>query len=243
MTNQLVAQQRREKSVMKERLVVIACFIGLIIFGILSDTSRYQSDKTEPSAKKGDDNQIYIDRGKAKADKGEYFEAISDYDIAIKLNPSNAKSYHYRGKAKAELGLHAAAIVDYDTSISLDPDATYAYNDRGWEKYRSGQHTDAIADYNMLISLEPDDADLYRRRGWAKPRLGQHFAAIADCNTAIRLDPDNAHAYYYRGLVKNDLVGHHPRGHGWRDLVKALKLAEKMGDRKLHSAIKDAMYP
>ena len=51
-------------------------------------------DKSVESSK------TYIDRGKAKADKGEYFEAISDYDMAIQLEPANAKSYHYRGEAK-----------------------------------------------------------------------------------------------------------------------------------------------
>lgn len=163
---------------MKERLVAIACvvgFIGLIIFGILSDTSRTSRGKIQTSGSNGDDSQTHINRGKAKADKGEYFEAIIEYDIAIKLNPADAKSYYYRGKAKEVLGLRTAAIADY--------------------------------------------------------------------GTAIRLDPNNARAYYYRGLVKNDIVGHSPRGRGWEDLVKALKLAEKMDDRKLHSAIKDARYP
>ena len=37
------------------------------------------------------DSQTYIDRGKAKAGRGEYFEAISDYDMAISLNPADAK--------------------------------------------------------------------------------------------------------------------------------------------------------
>ncbi len=44
---------------MKERLVAIACvvgFIGLIIFGILSDTSRTPSGKIQASGNNGDDN-------------------------------------------------------------------------------------------------------------------------------------------------------------------------------------------
>ena len=79
------------------RLIMIAWFVGLglIIYAKLSP---------KLSAKKGSDSQAYIDLGKAKAGRGEYFEAISGYDMAISLNPADAKSYYYRGKAKDKLG-------------------------------------------------------------------------------------------------------------------------------------------
>jgi tetratricopeptide (TPR) repeat protein len=69
--------------------------------------------------------------------------------------------------------------------------------------------------------------------------LKHYAAAITDYNTAIRLDPDNIRAYYYRGLAKREI----DRWGGQEDLQKALKLAEKMGDWKLHSVIQDAMWP
>ena len=69
-----------------------------------TNTSR-TSDKPVESSKENifvgppdvEGSKTYIDQGKAKADIGEYFEAISDYDMAISLNPANAKTYHYRG--------------------------------------------------------------------------------------------------------------------------------------------------
>ena len=226
-------------------------------------------DKSVESSK------TYIDRGKAKADKGEYFEAISDYDMAIQLEPANAKSYHYRGRAKDGLEQHAAAIVDYDKAIGLNPAAAYLYSSRGWAKYRLGQHAAAIVDYDKAIGLDPDAAYLYSNRGRVKAGfgqqaaaiadldtvvrldpdaayaytyrgkvkadLGQHFAAITDYDTAIRLDPDAAYAYYYRGKVKADLG--HKGQEGREDLEKALKLAEKMKDSNLHSAIKRQLEP
>ena len=117
-----------------------------------------------------ENSKTYIDRGKAKVDKGEYFEAISDYDMAIQLEPANAKSYDYRGEAKEELGQYAAAIVDYDTAISLNPFAIYAYNSRGWAKYRLGQHA-AVTDYDTAIRLDQDNARAYYYRGLAKEKV------------------------------------------------------------------------
>ena len=217
------------------------------------------------------DSKTYIDRGKAKADKGEYYGAINDYDMAISFNPSNAKAYYYRGKAKAELGRHAAAIVDYDTAIILDPYAAYVYNRRGWSKYRVGQHAAAIADYDKLISRKPNAAYAYSNRGRVKANWGQYDAAIDDHNTAIRLDPDAADFYVWRSWAKykagryfaaisdcyttirldpDNARAYYYRGlvrekigyKGSEDFRKALELAEKVKDWNLHNRIKRNMY-
>ena len=126
------------------RLMVVACFVGLglMIYAKLPYTFHYP-------VKKGD-ARTYIDRGKAKAGRGEYFEAISDYDMAISLNPADAKSYYYRGEAKDKLGQYSAAIFDYNAAIRGDPNAAYVYNSRGWAKFRLGQHAAAIVDYNTI---------------------------------------------------------------------------------------------
>ena len=223
-------------------------------------------DKSVESSK------TYIDRGKAKADKGEYFEAISDYDMAIQLEPANAKSYHYRGEAKGELGQYAAAIVDYDTAISLNPAAAYAYNSRGWAKYRLGQHAAAIADYDKVISLDRNAAYAYSNRARVKTGWGQYAAAIADHDTAVRLAPNAAYTYIWRGWTKykdgrhfaavtdydtairldqDNARAYYYRGlakekveggKGRKDFGKALELAAKVKDWDLHSVIKRKMY-
>ena len=223
-------------------------------------------DKSVESSK------TYIDRGKAKADKGEYFEAISDYDMAIQLEPANAKSYHYRGEAKYRLGQHAAAIVDYDTAISLNPAAAYAYHYRGEAKYRLGQHAAAIADYDKVISLDRNAAYAYSSRARVKTGWGQYAAAIADHDTAVRLAPNAAYTYIWRGWTKykdgrhfaavtdydtairldqDNAHAYYYRGlakekveggKGRKDFGKALELAAKVKDWDLHSVIKRNMY-
>ena len=75
----------------------IVIIIGLIIFAKLPGTSRTPSDTTA-----GNDSQTYIDQGRRIDGKGLHFEAISNYDMAIKLNPNNADAYYYRGIAKTQ---------------------------------------------------------------------------------------------------------------------------------------------
>ena len=93
-------------------IVVVLMLLVSVGIGIVIDSCG-TADKPVENSK------TYIDRGKAKADKGEYSEAISDYDMAIRLDKANARGYYYRGKAESELGQHAAAIVDYDKAISF----------------------------------------------------------------------------------------------------------------------------
>ena len=108
---------------------------------------------------------------------GRHFAAISDYDIAIRLEPDAADAYYNRGVAKVNLTTHAA-IADYDIAIRLKPDFVQAYNNRGLAKADLGQYSAAIADYDTAIRLKPDTAEAYLNRGLAKVKLGQYIAAI-----------------------------------------------------------------
>ena len=69
-------------------------------------------------------------RGNAKSELGEYFEAISDYDQASRINPNDARIYNNRGFAKIRLGHPEAAIRDYDEAIRIDPEYTIARTNR-----------------------------------------------------------------------------------------------------------------
>ena len=132
--------------------------------------------------------------------------AITDYNEAIRLNPSNAGFYYIRGVAKSASGDKQGAITDYNEAIRLNPSgASGAYYGRGIVKYDLGDNQGAIADYNEAIRLNPNDADAYYNRGNAKYALGDNQGAIADYNETIRLNPNYANAYYNRAILYKQL--------------------------------------
>lgn len=132
------------------------------------------------------DASVYFHRGRAKAELGQYTEAIVDYDQAIDL-----------GFQRIPLAAFVRALVD---SHETDGEGVYVpagprsqedggiYFHRGRAKAGLGQYTEAIADYNQALkilnfSLENNicylerahihQANYYFHRGHAKAQIGQ----------------------------------------------------------------------
>ena len=131
--------------------------------------------------------------------------AINAYDVALRLNPSNAEAYNNRGNVKDDLGQYEAAIADYDAALRLNPNYADAYHNRSIAKSRRGQYEAAIADCDAALRLNPNYADAYNNRGVAKGLLSQYEAAIADYDAALRLNPNYADAYNNRGISKDKI--------------------------------------
>jgi tetratricopeptide (TPR) repeat protein len=176
---------------------------------------------------------VFLNRGRAFANKGELDRAIADFNEAIRLNPNDATfaaiaNYNRGGVYQAKDDLDRA-IADFNEAIRLDPQFADAYNNRG-NAHRVKRNFDlAIADFDAAIRLsgqhsasaegqagaangieasDGNGAYSYANRGAAYAAKGDLDHAIADFDDAIRLDPKFAGAYFNRGSayqVKGDL--------------------------------------
>ena len=144
----------------------------------------------------------YKNRGSLAHERGDYKDAITDYDIAIDKDPNYAEAYYLRGCARLSLKQQEESIVDFDDAIRLNLNRAEAYYERGRAKYGLKRYEEAIVDFNDAIHLNPDYTKAYYVRGAAKYRLEQYEEAIVDFNDAIRLDPKHTEAHYWRGLAK-----------------------------------------
>jgi protein O-mannosyl-transferase len=89
---------------------------------------------------------IYICRGIAYADLGNYSQAIDDYSRAIELKPDYAEVYNYRGKAYYGLSNYRQTIDDYGRAIEIKPDYTEAYINRGAVYLKQGDKISGCRD-------------------------------------------------------------------------------------------------
>jgi len=166
----------------------------------------------------------YLERGRGYAAKGDYDQAVEQYNEALKLDPKYAVAYNNRGNVYRDKKDYIAAIADYNQAIKLDPKFALPYNDRGYANYLKKDYDRAIADYGEAIKLDPKNALAYNRRGSVYYERKNYDRAIADYGEAIKLDPKNAVAYYSRGNVYRD---NSDLTRAIADYSEAIKLAPK----------------
>ena len=101
----------------------------------------------------------YFKRGNAKDKIELYFEAISDYDAAIRLRLDDAGAYNNRGIMKVKLGHPETAITDFDEAIRLNPKNIGAYASRGIANRDLGRADDAKRDLQTALNLADQAGD------------------------------------------------------------------------------------
>jgi tetratricopeptide (TPR) repeat protein len=140
-------------------------------------------------------------RGEGWLGKGEFDNAIKDFNECIRLDPNSSSVYNSRGVAWRDKKDYDKAIADYNEAIRLDPNGPMAYCNRGSAWRDKKDYDKAIADYDEAIRLDPNDGYIFNNRGIAWAGKKNYDKAIADFNEAVRLDPKFAWAYNNRGIA------------------------------------------
>ena len=137
----------------------------------------------------------YIKHGRFYLFKGEYDQAIANFDQALQLDPQSAPAYFGRGRANKLDGNHEQALRDYTQTIEINPKAIAAYVNRGQIYNLEEDYDRAIADFNQAIQLDAGRPIPYLDRGVAEVAKGEYDQAIADFESAIKIDPNFSPAY------------------------------------------------
>jgi tetratricopeptide (TPR) repeat protein len=109
---------------------------------------------TSTQTKQGElkDAKFYNSRGIAYAEKGQYDQAIYDFNRAVELNPNDSKAYNNRGRVYRLKGQYDQAISDFNKAIEMSPLDAEAYNNLAWLyatakvlRYRNGKKAVELA--------------------------------------------------------------------------------------------------
>ena len=107
---------------------------------------------TQPKQSESGDAKFYNSRGIAYGQKGQYDQAISNFNRAIELNPNDNKAYNNRGIVYRLKGEHDQAISDFNKAIEISPLDAEAYNNLAWlfatakvARYRNGKKAVELA--------------------------------------------------------------------------------------------------
>jgi tetratricopeptide (TPR) repeat protein len=144
---------------------------------------------------------IRLFKGLSYGFKGQWAEAIVEYDKAIEINPRYDWAYFSRGGIYVFKGQYDKAIADYNKAIEINPRYAEAYISRGGTYLTKRQYDKAIADYNKAIEINPRYGDAYFSRGGTYLTKRQYDRAITDYNKAIEINPRYAMAYFSRAVA------------------------------------------
>jgi S1-C subfamily serine protease/lipoprotein NlpI len=136
-----------------------------------------------------------------KSERGNYQEAIDDYDSTLALNPNFTEVYFRRGIAHSSLQHWPEAMADYTRSIAIDPNYSEAYIHRGNIRNILADWQGAMSDFELALGLNPYASAAYIGRGKALCELNRCQLALSDYNRAIELNPTSAYAYTSRGFA------------------------------------------
>ena len=167
----------------------------------------------------------YNNRGIIYLNRGQFEDALRDFDTAIQINSHYLMYYTNRAQAYIRLKNYANALKDLTTVVTLDPGNLSGYVYRAMMYNWQGDHDKALADLTTAVTLKPDFALGYYNRGLVDLSMGHYDKAIADFSKALSLDPDSPESYFYRGKA-------YLKSGSAKQAEQDFDMACKMGDRE-----------
>lgn len=107
-----------------------------------------------------DSNKLYHHRADAFAMNGQHREAITDYDVAVRLEPAYPDTYLDRGNSRYAVGDLDRAIKDFSEAIRLRPEWAEAYANRAVTYAERGDEAESDQDAATARALGVDEARL-----------------------------------------------------------------------------------
>jgi tetratricopeptide (TPR) repeat protein len=143
-----------------------------------------------------------VPRGRDAYRRGDYREALRQFDRALEANPDRAETLFARGRTRLQLGDAEGAREDFLKAGSLSPDGRTAAA-LGYHLSRLRQHAAARACYERAIEAGFATAVVYADLGYTclQSEPDQLEKARGYLTHALELNPDLQAAYHTRALV------------------------------------------
>ncbi|MBI5345240.1 MAG: tetratricopeptide repeat protein [Deltaproteobacteria bacterium] len=140
-----------------------SCGGGLRVFGaaliasalILSGCSRGEkaAESPSPSATVVDEGKAHFDKGVQLSMKGQYDEAIKEYEETIKLNPKSAQAYNNLGFAYMDKGDVERAIESQKKAVELNASLANAYYGLALALEKKGDKKEALKNWKEFMKM------------------------------------------------------------------------------------------
>ncbi len=112
--------------------------------------ARYAQSQANAIINRNSENESFLDR---RAQAAALQEAISDYDMAISLNPRLVFAWFNKGNIYYSAGDYTSAMQCFSEALKIDPEFGQAYFNRGLAYLQSGNKSQAFSDLSKAGEL------------------------------------------------------------------------------------------
>lgn len=151
-----------------------------------------EKDLDEAIYLSGKDSEHFINRALARYNQTNLRGAMSDYDLALNIDPNNFFGHYNRGLLRAEVGDYNRSLEDFDFVLEIDPDNMMATFNRGVLRTRTGSLHGAEEDFSKVLSVYPNFIPGYQLRYDVRKRKGDLAGAEKDELVLLKMQLDKA---------------------------------------------------
>lgn len=139
--------------------------------------------------------------GNALKETGRMDEAISQYSLALQINPDYAHAHNNLGAALAMRNSLDEAINHYLRALEINPNNAEVHNGLGAALAKKGQLNEAISYYHHALKIDPDHAKTHNNLAAALAESGQLDEAVIHFRRSVELDPEDVGAVNNLGII------------------------------------------
>lgn len=98
-------------------------------------------------------NRVYLNRGMAYFNIGDFELAEADFDQVISTDSRNAAAYHGKGMVKYELAMYEEAVSEFQKSLKIDEENAISHYNMAMSYFRLHENENACYHFNKACSL------------------------------------------------------------------------------------------
>lgn len=141
-------------------------------------------------------------KGRKYLDRGDYVNAVAEFQTATDLLATNAPAWNYYGVALQRAGQADAAANAYNRALDLDRDLIEARLNLGSLLLEQNKPDEARTEFTAYTLRRPNDPAGWLKLGSAQLKLGEIVPAERSFSAVLALRTSDAEAYNGLGLAR-----------------------------------------
>jgi tetratricopeptide (TPR) repeat protein len=143
----------------------------------------------------------WTNKGSSLDHLGRRAEAITCYDVALRLDPLLVPAWFNKGVALFASQQPKEALACYEQALKVNPKSEQVWSNKGVVLKSLGNTEEAIACYDRALGCNPRYPNAWINKGVALRALGRAEEALACYDQALRLNPTDENAWTNKGNV------------------------------------------